>query len=261
MSRPPPPKLSTRGAAFRGSLELTSDDLARLAQTFARQITEGQRTAFLRMVVSGVAMWQGLDEHDRATAIANETENSGGKKRPRKATESVTVAYSEIRSRIEKMEAAAKALQVALKNLQNEPYDFMKPHFRYLSIGSAPPVQLPAKWRDKKIRFKDVINDVWESLNGLQATGEYTRRFIPSGKQDQPQYNRSRRLIALVVNAYQIQFGKMPSGGKDHWFTKFVSLLCELLPDTDEYGRDISVTGGRDMLSYVIKNIQAQMKK
>ena len=203
-------------------------------------------------------MWQGMDEQARATAIENETANSGGKKRPRQPAESVTVANSEIINRIKKMEAAAKALQVALKDIQNEPYDLMAPHFRYLVKGSAPPHQLPARWRAAKMHLKDAIGETWESLTALQESGEYARSFIQSSKQAQPQYDRSRRLIALIVCAYQEEFEKLPSGGKDHWFTKFVSVLCELLPTKDEYKRDISVTGGRDLLSGVIKKIRAQ---
>lgn len=258
MKNSPPPLLATKKAAWRGSPKLTESDLAQLSRTFARQIRQEQRTEFLNRVVSEVSIWRGFDENKRAQIIENETKNSGGRARPHKKTEPITTAYSEIEKRIDAMETAAKSLQSALQGLENAPYDFIAPHFRYLLKGKAGQQQIPIRWSNENMRFKDAITEVWESLSALQETGKYARKFLPKSRQTQPQYDRSRSFISRIIQAYVDHFLKPPSGGKDHWFTEFVSVLCKLLPKEDAHGRDIGISGGRDLLTGVIKKMEAK---
>lgn len=136
---------------------------------------------------------------------------------------------SEIASRIEKMEVAARALQRAIEGLQGVPYDAIYPHFDLLIWGSAPPIAVPEAMRADKVRLGTLFEDTWETLGVLRDTGEYARSHIRIDRTSKPSMQSAKRLVFWVVTKYRQQFGVYPTAHKTAWFANYMSEIGNIL--------------------------------
>lgn len=182
---------------------LTPTERIRLKRHLPKKMLEADRDRFLSQVAWRIDIWEKSPESGLSPA--------------------------EISERIEDLEVACTAMRRAVRGLEMDAFDVLRPHFDYLSWASDPVVELPEIYREEKPTFGQALEAVLAGANMLQTLGEFARSEMNIDRSLKPSQQRARSLVYTIAEVWVMQFRELPPTGKASWFFDMIRDLGEIV--------------------------------